>query len=262
MFRRQLLTKTLYLTPIMLLLILLPVSASKASPPVQLPDAVADHMHIKARLRNPVTGEEFDFEPVLIAAEQVPTGQGDDSTYNVQYAVGIPDSFFADQTTGQTALLPQLQLLPDQAYADSVTHGGYDSSYGVYANVEMLFHEGSYGGVTWMYIDQGKGTWTLDDYSISWSLALVQAACHSNWYSGGYGAACEYDSGTDGYVGNPISGHTYSLIPGWAGSSNKTYVDSVQGQMVRQYIHLTRGASNWDFNICVEMGSYSFSVCN
>ena len=183
---------------------------------------------------------KYSLNPVLIEAKTI--GQ---NTYQVTYEVGIPKEYFQnDGEINDSSII--FNPLPISVQASSTSHNDCDSSVSVCAYLTLNYTQISDHG----WISSVSNKWTRYDGTVSMSNAQIKASCYASWYPGP--GVC--NTTNTRIIGVPTSGTTYSLTPGFAGSSNQVYINSIMGFAGYQQITLTRGLSNWNFGFCINQG--------
>ena len=217
------------------------VNAKPPTPSIELPQEVQEQVNTHVQLKNNETGEVITLNPQLL---EFKPAQFPGDLNVIAYEVGIPAHYLGinqEETNLWDFLVPSL------AHAGSQTVDECDSTASVCSRLSFYYTKTS----NYMYAKYYKNKWTKNDSSVSWSNAKLGGWCNAEWYNNP-GSRCYQNS--YGNIGTPSSGTTYKVTPAFAGSSNKTIVDSLNYQTSYQEVNLQRGASNWTFTFCIDVG--------
>ena len=217
--------------------------------PIDLPPEIEKSIEVHAKLENLDTGEKILLPPNIVSYQKNSTEKSSEILNAITYEVGIPAKLLGSEVAPNNT---QSFFLPEIAHANDSSYK-CDSTSSVCANLTFYFQDGNTNGYGWMYAEKVRTTWYRQDSAVSWSNAKITAHCNAIWLD--RGGSC--NSAVVGHVGNPISGSGYEIVPWFAGSNNKTVVDSINFQRAAQSIDLHRGGSNWNFSFCIVNGGAS-----
>ncbi len=163
------------------------------------------------------------------------------------YTVGVPDVLFAPNSSQRT---PSTSFTSTVSPYDSSNKYRCDPSSSWCVSLTQ-YYTTTYDGSETCIGSQSPGytaTWTRLDRSVLAS----NADLHAGLASASYCSGARYGS-DDRYVGSPVPGTSYSLMPYWG-----TFRADIQNtnfyQCGNTSTHLSRNGSNWDWYLYIGVG--------
>lgn len=210
-------------------------SSISLSENIELPANLLENIVPSVKVINQNTGEVYSLNPKIVEFRKDEAGNT-----MITYEVGVPTIMFTNELANENY---KNYFRPSIVLADSKSWDSCDSTSSACANLSFYYTDlGDH-----MYSSYSQVIWTKQDSQVTFVQGRLGVRCLADWYPSG--GVCSIDSYT---TVSPVSGTVYTKTPTFAGS--QTYKNDFMGQMAYQILNLRRGATNWEFYTCVQVG--------